>query len=345
MSSRRRRFRRPVALLALLTAALAVAVAFSTTASSPPATGAVAIEAVPVPLDEADASRERVGALLYRGGLWLRSQDRRFGGLSDLRLSPDGTRLFAVSDCGEGLTATLSYDAEGRLAGAGDVRVVSLASQRRSPGGSDAESLVLLGDRLEVGFEGRARLLAYRADPSFGGPPRVLPLPGDVGLCHSNGGLETMADIGGGRRLLVCEKRRSASNTVSAWIGAPGKWSEREYQLAFEGGWAGEPFRPTGATRLPDGDVLVLERRFPPLAARVVRLAASSLEGTGPLAPAEVARFEGPLTLDNFEGIEARRDDSGRTLVYLLSDDNNCLKNAFGPIRQRTLLLMFALQG
>jgi len=154
-----------------------------------------------------------------------------------------------------------------------------------------------------------------------------------------------MADLGAGRRLLVCEKRRSASSAVSAWIGTPGKWTERDYPLAFEGGWAGEPFRPTGATRLPDGDVLVLERRFPPLGARIARLAAASLEGTDPLAPEEIARFEVPLTLDNFEGIDARRDASGRTLVYLLSDDNNCLKNAFGPIPQRTLLLMFALEG
>ena len=182
-------------------------------------------------------------------------------------------------------------------------------------------------------------------DPPFGGPPRPLPFPEGAARCDSSGGFETMADVGDGRRLLVCERRRNASSTVPAWLGNDGEWTERDYPLAFDGGWAGEPFRPTGATRLPGGDVLVVERRFPPLGARIARLDRASLEGTGPLAPEEIARFEAPLTLDNFEGIDARRDASGRTLVYLISDDNNCFKNGFDPIPQRTLLLMFTLEG
>ena len=339
---------RMLVLLALVAAALAVAVAFSSLASVPAAAGALALEAVPVLLDETDPSRDRVGPLRYLGGLWLRSSDPRFGGLSDLRVSPDGSRLFAISDCGQGLTASLSYDATGRLAGVGDARVVDLVSRgpgRPTLGGSDAESLVMC-DGLEVGFEGqRPRILAYRADPPFAGPARPLPFPQAVGQCGSNGGLEAMADVGDGRRFLVCEKRRSASSTVPAWVGRGAAWTARDYVLAFEGGWAGEPFRPTGAALLPDGDVLVLERRFPPIGARLARLPRASLDGTGPLVPREVARFEAPLTLDNFEGVEARRDASGRTVVYLLSDDNNCAKNARGPALQRTLLLMFSLEG
>ena len=141
----------------------------------------------------------------------------------------------------------------------------------------------------------------------------------------------------GGARRAPCRRGSGAAET----------WAARDYPLAFDGGWAGEPFRPTGATRLPDGDLLLVERRFPPIGARIVRLARSSLEGTGPLEPREIARLERPLTLDNFEGVEARRDASGRTLVYLLSDDNGCAKTA-GSRRsglQRTLLLLFALEG
>jgi len=188
---------------------------------------------------------------------------------------------------------------------------------------------------------------SYGADPAFGGPARPLPSPPGVGACGRNGGLETMADTADGRRLLVCETRRGASSTVPAWVGRGQAWTPREYPLTFEGGWAGEPFRPTGAALLPDGDLLVLERRFPPIGARLVRLARASLESAGPLAPREIARFESPLTLDNFEGVEARRDAAGRTLVYLLSDDNGCAKTP-GSKRsglQRTLLLLFALEG
>lgn len=338
---------RDLGLVALVAAVLATVAALG--ALSPGARGNASLEldATPVPLDASDPSRSAVGPLRYLGGLWLRSRDPRFGGLSDLRVSPDGARLFAISDCGQGFTAALSYDRAGRLLGLADARLVPLTSATGGPlglGDGDAESLVV-GDGLEVGFEGRARVLAYAVEPAFAGPARRLPIPAGVRQCGSNGGIEARADTGDGRRLLVCEGRRGASSTVPAWVGRGEAWTQRDYALAFEGGWAGEPFRPTGAALLPDGDLLVLERRFPPIGARLARVPRASLDGTGPLASREIARLEAPLTLDNFEGVEARLDASGRTLVYLLSDDNNCAKNpgSRGPALQRTLLLMFAL--
>ena len=54
------------------------------------------------------------------------------------------------------------------------------------------------------------------------------------------------------------------------------------------------------------------------------------------LAPKIIARLSNSLTIDNFEGIAARRNDAGETLIYILSDDNFSLL-------QRTLLFMFRL--
>jgi hypothetical protein len=155
-----------------------------------------------------------------------------------------------------------------------------------------------------------------------------------------------MTAMAGGGRFLACEGRRGTSATVPAWVGRDETWTTREYPLQFDGGWMGEPFRPTGGALLPGGDLLVVERRFPPAGARVVRLSRASIDVSGPLQPAEIARLEAPLTVDNFEGVEARRDAaSGETLVYLLSDDNGCSKRGATrvPGLQRTLLLMFAL--
>jgi hypothetical protein len=331
-------------------AGAAVLATLSALSPGPPADSTVGLDFSPVPLDASDPSRSAVGRLHYLGGLWLRSRDPRFGGLSDLRVSPDGARLLAVSDCGHGFTAALSYDAGGRLAGIAEPRLVPLTGLDGRPlglGEADAESLVVGLGELEVGFEGRGKVLAYRADPPFAAPARRLPIPAGVAACGWNSGLETMTATGDGRRLLVCEGRKGASTTVPAWIGRGKAWTEREYPLLFDGGWAREPFRPTGAALLPDGDLLVLERRFPPVGARLVRLSRETLDATGALSPLEMARFEAPLALDNFEGVEARRDASGRTLVYLLSDDNNCAKTpgSRGSGLQRTLLLMFALDG
>jgi hypothetical protein len=340
---------RPLVILVLVAVGAAVAATLVSLVPAPRADAPLAVETSPVPLDPSDPSRERVGPLLYLGGLRLRSADPRFGGLSDLRVSPDGARLFAVSDCGYGFTASLSYDAAGRLAGLAEPRLVGLTDTTGRPlsrAESDAESLVL-GDGLEVGFEGAGRIRAYAAEPPFAGPARRLGVPAGVGGCGRNGGLETMADTGDGRRVLVCETRRGLSSTVPAWVGRADAWQAREYPLAFEGGWAGEPFRPTGAALLPDGDLLVLERRFPPAGARLVRIARPALEGESPFDPREVARIEAPLTIDNFEGVDARRDASGRTLVYLVSDDNGCAKAGSPGARslQRTLLLLFSLES
>jgi hypothetical protein len=334
--------RRALVLLALLTSGLAVAASFRSLSRHPRADASLllAVEVEPVPLDPSDPGRSSVGTLVYRGGFSIRSADPRFGGLSDLRVSPDGARLLAVSDCGRGLTAALTYGPDGRLAGLTDARLVDLGSEL------DAESLVSGPEGLEVGFEGRGGLRAYALEPAFGGRARRLPSPPGLAACARNGGLETMTATADARRLLVCEARRAASATVPAWVGRGETWAAREYPLHFDGGWMGEPFRPTGAALLPGGDVLLVERRFPPAGARVVRLPRAALDGAGPLQPAEVARMEAPLTLDNFEGVDARRDAvSGRTLVYLLSDDNGCAKAGATrlPGLQRTLLLMFAL--
>jgi hypothetical protein len=47
----------------------------------------------------------------------------------------------------------------------------------------------------------------------------------------------------------------------------------------------------------------------------------------------EITTIRPPLTIDNFEGLAVREED-GRTLLYIVSDDN------FSP-GQRTLLLKF----
>jgi hypothetical protein len=338
---------RALVLLALVASGLAVAAAFSALSGASLAGTTLLVELAPVPLDPSDPTRASVGSLRYMGGLSLRSADPRFGGLSDVRVSPDGARLLAVSDCGSGLTASLTYGPDGRLASLGDARLVALGDARGGATEIDAESLVVGGGGIEVGFEGRrGGLRAYGLEPPFAGPPRRLPSPPGLGGCGSNGGLETMSATLDGRRLLVCEARRGASSTVPAWVGRGRTWTAREYPLHFDGGWMGEPFRPAGAALLPGGDLLVVERRFPPIGVRVVRLSRASLEADRLFEPVEIARFEPPLTVDNFEGVEARRDPaSGRTLVYLLSDDNGCAKRGATrvPGLQRTLLLMFAL--
>jgi hypothetical protein len=328
---------------------MALALLASIGAEAPP--GRLVLDVRRVPLSATDPAQTRVGPLVYRGGLWLRSADPRFGGLSGLRVSADGRQMVAVSDCGRGFTARLEYGPDGNLAGARDATLTELLG----PGGRalereeiDAEGLAPAADRgLLVVFErSLPRIWSYRQLPPLTGPPAAQPGPPFDDECAGNRGPEALANLADGRLFIACEGSGLEGAATAVWLGRGGSWSSRPYPLEPRETGFGDVFRPTGATLLPDGDVLVLERRFPPIEARIMRLSRADVEGDGPLVPREVARFAPPLTLDNFEGIDVRRDASGSTLLYLVSDDNGCGKRStvVAPrALQRTLLLMLEL--
>lgn len=288
-----------------------------------------AVDSRPVPLDTADAQRTRVGALVWRGGIQISSTDPRFGGLSGLRVSADGRRFVAVADIGSWMTGALRYDERGFLVGIADVSLEPLRDAAGRPLSSkykgDAESLTEAVDGgYLVGFEGQHRLVHY---PRVGGAGQPITPPSDLHEAPSNGGVETMTTLADGR-LLVITETWDVDGGTRGWLG-PAPWKPLVWPTS-------EAFRPTDAATLPNGDVLVLERRFPFLAARIRRVAAAQLRPGVTLQPTEIARFEGSLTYDNMEGIAVRRGPSGETLLYLVSDDNQ-------NFLQRTLLLMFAL--
>lgn len=289
----------------------------------------IAVESRPVPLDTTSPERTRVGALVWRGGIEISSTDPRFGGLSGLRVSADGRRFVAITDVGYWMTGGLRYDERGRLIGVSDVNLQPLRDAAGRPLKTkykgDAESLTEAptGGYL-VGFEGQHRLVHY---PRVGAAGQPITPPSDLGEAPSNGGVETMTALADGRLLVITETWDVEGGT-RGWLG-PAPWTPLVWPTS-------EAFRPTDAATLADGDVLILERRFPFLAARVRRVAAAQLRPGVTLQPTEIARFEGPLTYDNMEAIAVRRGSGGETLVYVASDDNQ-------SFLQRTLLLMFAL--
>src|SRR5690606_28950199 len=97
-------------------------------------------------------------------------------------------------------------------------------------------------------------------------------------------------------------------------------------------------FVPVDMDLLPDGSLLVLERRFSLLGGlgAQLRLVPAAQLGEPGWRPLPVARLEPPLTVDNFEGLAVAGRGDEPPLVYIVSDDN------FSPL-QRTLLLQFRL--
>ncbi|HYN39575.1 MAG TPA: esterase-like activity of phytase family protein, partial [Rhodospirillales bacterium] len=136
--------------------------------NAPARADAIEVRTRPLVLDAKDPHRTRVGRLEWRGGLELTSAHRRFGGLSSLRVTPDGSRFTAVSDEGWRLDGSLLQDTGGRLVGLDATTLVPLLSRRGRPlpdigkHESDAESLVReAGGGFVIGFEGDHRIVRY----------------------------------------------------------------------------------------------------------------------------------------------------------------------------------------
>ena len=332
--------RRMIALTRGLAAALCVSLL-----ASPPDLGAaepLAVEATERRLDPERPSLDRVGSLRSLGVLQLRSDDPRFGGLSGLLVSPDGARLEAVTDEGNWIALELTYGPAGRLSGVRNGRIAALTDREGRPLGrksrQDAEALAIDGDGLLVAFEHRHRIWRYaRANGALAARPEQLPDPPGLQAQPDNEGIEAMARLADGRLLAIGSKTVKPDH-YPAFLRAPaastdqGAWHSLWYYRAA-------PYEPTGATVLPDGDLAVLERRFSllgGLAVRLVQVSGASIAPGATLTGRELAVLKPPLTLDNYEGIAARRGPDGETLVYLLSDDNFNLL-------QRTLLALFVL--
>lgn len=305
--------------------------------AAPAAAEPIAVTAAPVALDANDAMRDRVGPLRWLGGLELTAADRRFGGFSGLHVAADGTNLTAVTDDGHWLQARLRYASDGWLTGLADATLGPL----HGPEGehltdktrADAEALSALPDgALAVAFERRHRIWIYPASEApLARRPGALPPPPGLDSVDGNSGMEALATLADGSLFVALEGGKTAAQSP-AYLWRGGAWSRLTYPHPVG-------FRPTGATRLPDGDLLILERSFNILdgvAIRLARIAARDLRPGAVLEGREVARLRWPLTLDNMEGIAARRDAAGRTLVYLISDDNF-------SATQRSLLLLFEL--
>lgn len=307
-------------------------------AGTPALAAPLEIAARAVPLHGSNPERLRVGPLAYRGGLELSSEDSRFGGLSGLSISEDGARLTAVTDRGLWVTARLISGANGAPRALTEAEIGEL----HAPGGrhlrdkrdTDSEGLTRLADgALVVGFERYHRLWRYPAAANpLAGRPVAIPVPAALHNLRSNSGIEALATLAGGALLAIAEGRKEET-TSPAFLWRGGVWSELVYPRL-------PGFRPTGATTLPGGDLLVIERSFnifDGVAIRLQRIAAADIRPGAILNGTTLAILRRPLTLDNMEGLTARRGANGETLIYLISDDN------FNRL-QRTLLLVFALE-
>lgn len=301
-------------------------------ALAPVRDGVVTVRAVPVALYPGDPGRRDLGAFSYLGGWQLLGDAGWFGGLSSL--SADGNHLTAVSDAG----AVTEFDV-GRFGHVSNAHIMPIPAACGTGGDKadrDSESLALdpVSGDWWIGLEGRNAIC--RADHGFvavNGYAR----PSAMADWPFNYGPETLLRLADGRVMAMAEGARDGGDLrpLLVFAGDPTDPAQVPLRLGYR---PPTGFSPTDATQLPDGRIIVVNRRFNLWSLFTVRLtlidprefrAGAVIEGR------EIARFEPPVVTENYEGIAATQDGD-RLVIWLISDSN------FASF-QRTLLLKFAL--
>jgi len=314
----------------------------------PPSTPeSLEINARPIPhFDRSRPEVKRFGALEFRGGLVLNSPSPNFGGWSGLLMESDGRGLLSISDVGTWLSADIAYEGT-RPIGLKGARLGPLRDSRgrplRSKREQDAEGLTLLeGDlrrgTLLISFERLHRIVRYPVrERQIGAPVGSLRMPADARRMMENQGLEAIAILRGGRHkgslVAFAERLTGGSGYHTGWIWVGGE-PQRFHLSDIDG------FNITDAAVLPDGDLLVLERRYrvtEGVKMRLRRIAAAELVPGARITGSTLVEANSGFEIDNMEGLAVHRSPAGETVVSMISDDN------FNRLLQRTLFLQFTL--
>lgn len=324
----------------LLVGLLSTGITFGEVQAEP---GNVGVESKPLQLHQKDPSVREVGRLSYMGGLTLSSVDAGFGGFSGLDVSADGKHLLAISDRGALLRADLAYS-QGKLSGFSDGQLCPLKNGwgevlRGKKG--DAEALVVLADgSLAISFERNHRIDRYppataqRADCSKIEAARALYRIPSWSSLPANGGFEALVALDDATTLAISEEGDTSDGRLIGWLLRQQGSTSIYYQPSGKG------YKPTDLTRLPDGNVLLLERRFTILSgvsSRLCLIDKESIKVDVTMTCNLIAEISSPLAAENYEGLSSRLDERGNTVIYMISDDN------FNPF-QRTILMMFKLE-
>ncbi|MEW5963191.1 MAG: esterase-like activity of phytase family protein [Pseudomonadota bacterium] len=291
-------------------------------------------------------SRTRYGKLEWLGGLELQSNAASFGGWSGLAMSANGTSLLAVSDAGTWMTADLGYDGRRpevlKSVRTGPLKALAARSLTRGRD-RDAEAVVLLEGDLDRGkvliaFEQNHRIGTFDIGPGGLSPPRgYLALPTPAKRMSSLKGFEAIAMLRGGPRkgalVALAEHHLDRNGNHQGWVQVRGAWEG--FAMKNIGG-----YDPTDAAALPDGSLLILERRFRWLEGVKMRLRYVKAQDIRPGALIEgepLLEADMSQEIDNMEALAVHTSARGETIVTLMSDDN------FNHFLQRTVLLQFAI--
>ncbi|HEX8048700.1 esterase-like activity of phytase family protein [Rhizobium sp.] len=307
-----------------------------------PEGGPAEIQATAISAFKPGSGLTRFGALEFLGGLELSSSNPLLGAVSAIRFRPDQRRFISVLDTGHWLTGTIERDEDARLKGITDARIMPMVDRRgvtdAGKGAMDAEGLALKDDHVLVSYEQYHRVDAY-PDPGFetSPPDGTIPILIPRKELRANRSLEvlTVAPQSGplaGATVIVAEDSLDEQgNMLAAILDGPlkGRFTVKH----------GDDFDASDGVFLPDGDLLLLERRFDlahGIGVRIRRIAGGDIRPGAVVDGPVIFEANSSYQIDNMEGLDAFRAADGTIHLIMVSDDNH-------SILQRSLMLEFRL--
>lgn len=329
------------AVAAVAIAALAVCPA-QLFAQSSPAPGKIEIRVKPIEaFQPAEPDRKIFGSLEFRGGLELSSSAKNFGGLSAIRVAPDGAGFLAITDKAEWLRGRIVYrdntpvgiaDAEMAPMLGPDGRVLT------ARGWYDTEALTLDGNAAYVALERIHRILRFDyGKDGLLARAQIVPTPPEMSKLPGNRGIECLIAMPKGTALAgalmaISERGLDGDGNVRGFlIGGPkpGAFTVKRK----------DDFDIVDCASTPSSDLLLLERFFSwqkGVAMRIRRVPLASVVPGALLDGPSLIQADMGFQIDNMEGLSVHRAADGTLVLTLVSDDNF-------SIIQRTLLLQFTL--
>lgn len=294
--------------------------------------------------DRVDFGRRRFGQLEWIGGLRLTSDSPAFGGWSGLALDPDGRGFLAVSDAGTWLKGALRYQGD-RAYGVDQALIGPLLALNGQPlrreRDRDAEAVTLVSGttsrgQLLIAFEQNHRIGRFKAGKNGPSRPSSYVQPRRPGArMKSLKGFEaaTVLKSGpyAGSLVAIAERRHDAKGRHTGWIWVRGR--PRVFSIIDIGG-----HDVTDVAALPDGGLLLLERRFRWLEGirfRIRHVAAKDVRPGAEVTGEVLLESDFSQVIDNMEALAIHHDGRGGFILTLMSDDN------FNKLLQQTLLLQF----
>jgi hypothetical protein len=289
------------------------------------------------------SSETKFGRLTFVGGLEMTAPERNFGALSAFRFLQEGSDFVGVADTGFWFSGSVERDEAGNPKGISGFLMNPVRNDDgksfRKKWLSDAEGLAVWEGGITVSFERQHRIASGKLDPAtlmvdLGN--EKLPVPSDE--LRQNKGFETLAASPasgplGLARVAVTEKSLDKSgNIFAAVLDGP---KEGVFFVARRG-----EFDITDGDFLPNGDLLLLERRFnmaDGIGMRLRLIPGGSIEPKATVDGEILMEADLAHQIDNMEALDVWQDEAGKTRVTLLSDDNH-------SILQRNLLLEFELE-